>query len=114
MAPLAFFIIATAELLIKALARPATNAWRIEGLKSVVTFGDSYTDEQRIVYFITHNGTAPPPGWVEPVVSKNLQIPSLYNTAKIPSDMLSRREVTEHVSLLLSLSMDRNSTTADS
>jgi hypothetical protein len=46
-----------------------TNPWSIKNLKSVVTFGDSYTDESRVVYFIDHNGTAPPAGWIEPVVS---------------------------------------------
>lgn len=28
----------------------------------MVTFGDSYTDDSRLEYFINHNGTAPPPG----------------------------------------------------
>jgi hypothetical protein len=28
-----------------------------------VTFGDSYTDENRLGYFINNNGSAPPVGW---------------------------------------------------
>jgi hypothetical protein len=50
-------------------ALPSARGWNIKNLKSVVTFGDSYTDEQRLSYFADHNGTAPPPGWVQPVVS---------------------------------------------
>jgi hypothetical protein len=35
--------------------------------KSLVTFGDSYTDESRAPYFGQH-GRAPPTGWMGPVV----------------------------------------------
>ena len=38
---------------------------------SLVAFGDSYTDDSRLGYFIAHNGQAPPPGWVQPVVGHN-------------------------------------------
>lgn len=37
--------------------------------KSLVQFGDSYTDMARLHYFVTHNGTAPPVGWEQPDVS---------------------------------------------
>ncbi|KAF8863152.1 hypothetical protein BDZ45DRAFT_615857 [Acephala macrosclerotiorum] len=33
---------------------------------NLVTFGDSYTDESRLGYFINHNGSAPPPGLLLP------------------------------------------------
>lgn len=35
---------------------------------SLVTFGDSYTDDSRLNYFSLHNGDAPPVGWVDPAV----------------------------------------------
>ncbi|EUC36596.1 carbohydrate esterase family 16 protein [Bipolaris victoriae FI3] len=34
---------------------------------TLVTFGDSYTDENRLGYFINNNGSAPPVGWQQPV-----------------------------------------------
>jgi hypothetical protein len=51
-----------------------TSSWNLAGFKSLVTFGDSYTDESRYNYFATHNGSAPPPGWIDPPVS----LPMLY------------------------------------
>ncbi|CAJ2503562.1 Uu.00g109560.m01.CDS01 [Anthostomella pinea] len=36
------------------------------GVKNLVVFGDSYTDEGRLSYFTSHNGTAPPAGTVIP------------------------------------------------
>ncbi|KAF2145232.1 carbohydrate esterase family 16 protein [Aplosporella prunicola CBS 121167] len=47
--------------------RTSNNSWNLKNFKSLVAFGDSYTDEGRLSYFGTHNGTAPPAGWVEPV-----------------------------------------------
>jgi hypothetical protein len=44
------------------------NGWAGKEFQSLVTFGDSYTDEQRISYFAVNNGTAPPVGWIEPAV----------------------------------------------
>lgn len=44
----------------------------IPQFKNLVTFGDSYTDETRLSYFQTHNGSAPPPG---------LLLPSSNNTS---------------------------------
>ncbi|KAF2469692.1 uncharacterized protein BDR25DRAFT_47192 [Lindgomyces ingoldianus] len=41
--------------------------WDVKNFKSLVTFGDSYTDENRLGYFINHNGSAPPVGWEQPV-----------------------------------------------
>ncbi|KAJ3033295.1 hypothetical protein HDV00_006533, partial [Rhizophlyctis rosea] len=35
-------------------------------ITDMVSFGDSYTDESRIGYFIGHNDTAPPAGWEAP------------------------------------------------
>jgi hypothetical protein len=56
-------------------ARPSRNwgsssgSWDLREFTSLVTFGDSYTDESRFGYFISHNGSAPPVGWVDPPVS---------------------------------------------
>ncbi|KAG9002776.1 hypothetical protein FRB94_004723 [Tulasnella sp. JGI-2019a] len=36
-------------------------------ITDLVTFGDSYTDEGRLGYFINHNGSAPPVGYVPPI-----------------------------------------------
>ncbi|TVY82306.1 Acetylesterase [Lachnellula suecica] len=38
----------------------------VTDFKNLVAFGDSYTDESRLSYFIAHNGTAPPPGQLTP------------------------------------------------
>ena len=47
--------------------------WEPDGFRSLVTFGDSYTDEARAWYFNDHGGAAPPTGWVGSVVSHDLQ-----------------------------------------
>lgn len=44
------------------------SAWKLNGMQSLVTFGDSYTDESRLVYFIEHQ-EAPPVGWRAPEVT---------------------------------------------
>jgi hypothetical protein len=46
----------------------AEKAWRNARLNTLVTFGDSFTDEGRLGYFIGHDGEAPPVGWVGPRV----------------------------------------------
>jgi len=59
-----------------AIAWPSNNGWPSKGglacFTNLVTFGDSYTDESRLGYFITNNGSAPPPGTL---------LPSSTNTA---------------------------------
>ncbi|KAL0636824.1 hypothetical protein Q9L58_004182 [Maublancomyces gigas] len=35
-------------------------------IKNIVVFGDSYTDEGRLSYFINNNGEAPPVGYIQP------------------------------------------------
>lgn len=45
-----------------------SSKWKLKKFKSLVTFGDSYTDESRFGYFASNNGSAPPVGWVDPVV----------------------------------------------
>lgn len=51
------------------LAFPAlAAAWNLEKFTNLVVFGNSYTDESRWDYFASHNGSAPPVGWDEPVV----------------------------------------------
>jgi hypothetical protein len=46
-----------------------SGSWTLESYKSMVVFGDSYTDESRILYLASHAGLKPPAGWVPPVVS---------------------------------------------
>lgn len=46
----------------------ASQGWKDGKIKTIVTFGDSYTDENRLGYFISNNGSAPPAGWEQPVV----------------------------------------------
>jgi hypothetical protein len=45
------------------------QAWEQCKIKTLVTFGDSYTDENRLSYIIQNNGSLPPVGWDQPVVS---------------------------------------------
>lgn len=45
-----------------------TSSWNLKQFTSLVVFGDSYSDDSRLAYFIENNGTAPPVGWVNPVV----------------------------------------------
>jgi len=44
-----------------------TGSWNVQNFKSLVTFGDSYTDESRAWYFNDHGGSPPPSGWIEPI-----------------------------------------------
>lgn len=54
------------------LGSPVHNSagahWGSKNFKTLVAFGDSYTDESRLNYFIAHDGDAPPVGWDEPDV----------------------------------------------
>ncbi|KAF2733003.1 hypothetical protein EJ04DRAFT_513545 [Polyplosphaeria fusca] len=47
-------------------ARGWDNGWSAKNFKNIVTFGDSYTDENRLGYFINHK-SAPPVGWEQPI-----------------------------------------------
>lgn len=47
----------------------SSDSWDLKNFTSFVVFGDSYTDESRLGYFASHNGSAPPVGWIEPEVS---------------------------------------------
>lgn len=44
-----------------------SNGWDSRNFNTLVTFGDSYSDEGRLGYFINNNGSAPPVGWKQPV-----------------------------------------------
>ncbi|KAF2104060.1 GDSL lipase/acylhydrolase family protein [Rhizodiscina lignyota] len=46
-----------------------SDSWNLGHMKSLVTFGDSYTDIERLSYLINHNGSLPPIGWVQPQTS---------------------------------------------
>ena len=42
------------------------KSWTAKQFTSLITFGDSYTDESRLGWFITHNGSAPEAGTLLP------------------------------------------------
>ncbi|KAI0441114.1 carbohydrate esterase family 16 protein [Xylaria telfairii] len=44
----------------------AISAYSSSGVQNLIVFGDSYTDEGRLLYFVNTGGTAPPPGTVIP------------------------------------------------
>ena len=46
----------------------ASDPWFLDRFSSLIAFGDSYTDENRLSYFVSHNGSAPPVGTVLPEV----------------------------------------------
>jgi hypothetical protein len=56
-----------------AITGGVAGGWRDGKFKTLVTFGDSYTDENRLGYFINNNGSAPPVAWQQPVVSLHRQ-----------------------------------------
>lgn len=43
-----------------------TGACGPSSFDNLVTFGDSYTDDGRLGYYISHNGSAPPAGTLQP------------------------------------------------
>ncbi|CZT19571.1 related to GDSL lipase/acylhydrolase family protein [Ramularia collo-cygni] len=43
-----------------------SHLWGLKKFTSWCSFGDSYTDDSRLSYFINNNGSAPPVGWVNP------------------------------------------------
>lgn len=51
-----------------AVAQAPNSKWNLQSFKTLVAFGDSYTDESRLNYFENHNGEAPPVGWIAPEV----------------------------------------------
>lgn len=58
---------ATASSSASASATPSgAAAWTESQFSSLVVFGDSYTDESRLGYFINHKGAAPPVGYLGP------------------------------------------------
>lgn len=44
---------------------PRTYAWNVEKFTNLVVFGDSWSDAGRLHYFISHNGSVPPVGWID-------------------------------------------------
>jgi len=50
------------------VAADSLPAWKESKFKTLVTFGDSYTDENQLGYFIDHSGSAPPVAWDQPIV----------------------------------------------
>lgn len=49
-----------------AIEARSTSTWSVSNFNSLIAFGDSYTDENRLNYFGGHNGSAPPPGTLLP------------------------------------------------
>ena len=43
-----------------------SQKWNLANFTSLVVFGDSYTDDSRLGYFINHNGSAPPVAYANP------------------------------------------------
>lgn len=70
-------LIAAASAGLAASANVGSNSppWDLASLKSLVVFGDSYSDDSRLNYFVTHNDSAPPVGWVDPAVSDSCHRP---------------------------------------
>jgi hypothetical protein len=53
---------------------PTGPGWNLKQFTSLVVFGDSYSDDSLLGYFINSGGKPPPVGWVNPPVSsKNIQ-----------------------------------------
>ena len=48
--------------LANAIPKRQSSVWSVDNFDSLITFGDSYTDENRLGYFIANNGSAPPAG----------------------------------------------------
>lgn len=59
---------ATSASTVAASSRSKNHVWDLSKFTSLVAFGDSYTDENRLGYFLSNLGSAPPVGWVEPEV----------------------------------------------
>lgn len=72
-----------------------SSKWKLKKFKSLVTFGDSYTDESRFGYFASHNGSAPPVGWVDPVVRFILSR-CILHVLDETRDLMTRRATTLH------------------
>ena len=51
-----------ASVLAGALPKRGNSVWNVDNFDSLVTFGDSYTDEGRLGYIIQQNFTLPPVG----------------------------------------------------
>ncbi|KAF4552899.1 GDSL-like Lipase/Acylhydrolase-like protein 2 [Elsinoe fawcettii] len=56
----------SAQLAVGATIGSDKRPWSKDRFQSLVAFGDSYTDDSRLGYFINNNGSAPPVGWVNP------------------------------------------------
>lgn len=62
-------ILAALPLALSAAHAQHAHHWGPSEWKGLITFGNSYTDDSRLGYFASNNGTAPPVGWKQPVVS---------------------------------------------
>jgi len=62
-------LVATFAIATGLAGRSSQSCWDGK-FKTLVTFGDSYTDENRLGYFINNNGSAPPVGTDLGIVSR--------------------------------------------
>lgn len=65
----ALFAASVATLAAATSYNSTSPSWDLAKFESLVVFGDSYSDDSRLSYFESHNGSAPPVGWVDPAVS---------------------------------------------
>ena len=56
------FLAATVLFLLRARRVNPESRWKAENFKSIIAFGDSYTDENRMDYIVAHDNEPPPPG----------------------------------------------------
>ena len=59
---LLYLSIFAAQAAAAAVRAAPVSTWSVSNFNSLITFGDSYTDENRLNYFGGSNGSAPPPG----------------------------------------------------
>lgn len=65
----ALFAASVANLAAATSYHSTSQSWDLAKFESLVVFGDSYSDDSRLSYFTSHDGSAPPVGWVDPAVS---------------------------------------------
>lgn len=59
------------------------SAWKLRHMDQLVTFGNSYTDESRLLYFVL-NQEAPPIGWIAPEVNTTSYITFCFSIVCLP------------------------------
>ncbi|PIA93173.1 hypothetical protein CB0940_04517 [Cercospora beticola] len=70
------------------------SPWDLKKFTSLVTFGDSYTDDSRLSYLGQTNGSLPPVGYANPAVSQVLH--DRYCITNAPCRTTTLRVVVDH------------------